>query len=104
MFQKKEKKIGVDRLDLYINPPRMLFGEGAIEKIGEETKQIDERISRVQVITDSNIEKSGLLENLVNHLEKRTWNAKLISVNLLSQPKRVSSILSEPLGQADLMP
>ena len=64
--------MGINRLDLYINPPRLLFGEGAIEKIGEETKQIDERISRVQVITDSNIEKSGLLENLVNHLEKRT--------------------------------
>ncbi len=62
--------MGVNRLDLYINPPRMLFGEGAIEKIGEETKQIDERISRVQVITDSNIEKSGLLQNLVNQLKK----------------------------------
>ena len=68
--------MGVDRLDLYINPPRMLFGEGAIEKIGEETKQIDERISRVQVITDSNIEKSGLLENLVNQLEKTDLECK----------------------------
>ena len=51
-----------NRMDLYINPPRILFGKGAIKKLGAEIKNIKESICNLLIITDTNMEKNGILK------------------------------------------
>jgi len=59
-----------NRIDLYINPPRILFGNGAIKKLGTEIKNIKESIFNLLIITDKNMEKNGILKEVEDELKR----------------------------------
>ncbi len=48
------------------NPPRMIFGIGASKKVGEEAKRLG--VSKVLLVSDSNIEKTGILGGIMKSI------------------------------------
>jgi alcohol dehydrogenase class IV len=57
------------------NPQRIVFGVGASEKIGDEAKRLG--ADKVLVISDDNIEKAGLLRNILKSIKENDLEPSL---------------------------
>ena len=58
----------LSRIDEYRHPPRVVFGIGAVNKVGEIAKEIAKNTSAI-IITDKAHEKIGVIEGPQKSLE-----------------------------------
>ena len=66
-------------------PPRFVFGNGAIESIGDEAELIFGKHKKIMIVTDEGIVKAGLLEEAISSLEKK-GNKIVVFDKVLPEP------------------
>ena len=59
----------LSRIDEYRHPPRIVFGVGAVNKVGEIAKEIAKNTSAI-IITDKTLQKIGVIEGPKKSLEE----------------------------------
>jgi alcohol dehydrogenase len=58
----------------YQMPKRFVFGNGAIESIGDEAQMIFGKNKKVMIVTDKGVVKAGLIDDAVKSLEKAGYH------------------------------
>jgi alcohol dehydrogenase class IV len=76
------------RINEFQNPKKIIFGIGAVEKVGQEIKSLN--ASNVFVVTDENIEKTGIAGKILTELEKANLDYTLYKIPA-SEPTMDSS-------------
>jgi alcohol dehydrogenase YqhD (iron-dependent ADH family) len=74
-----EENLAIMRINEFQNPQRMVFGVGAAGKVGEEAKRFG--ADRVFVVSDENIEKAGILGNVLKALKEKSLDVKLHKIS-----------------------
>jgi alcohol dehydrogenase class IV len=70
-----KENLAIMRINEFQNPQKMVFGVGAAEKVGEEAKRLG--AGKVFVVSDENIEKVGILSNILKSLREKGLDVKL---------------------------
>jgi len=73
-----EEKIATLRINEFQNPRKMIFGVGAVDRVGEESKKLGGE--RIFVVSDENIEKAGILGRILRSLRSRELDIKLYRI------------------------
>ena len=66
-------------------PPRFVFGDGAIDSIGEEAEMVFGPNKKIMIVTDGGIVKAGLLDGAISALEKKK-NMVVVFDKVLPEP------------------
>lgn len=74
-----KENLAIMRINEFQNPQKMVFGVGAAGKVGEEAKRLG--AGRVFVVSDENIEKVGILSNILKSLREKGLNVKLHKIS-----------------------
>jgi alcohol dehydrogenase class IV len=74
-----KENLAIMRINEFQNPQKMVFGVGAAGKVGEEAKRLG--AGRVFVVSDENIEKVGILSNILKSLREKGLDVKLHKIS-----------------------
>jgi alcohol dehydrogenase class IV len=61
------------------NPPRVLFGPGSLEHVGDEVKALAQKSKNVLVITDKFLESSGVISKVTDQMSKSGLDATVVA-------------------------
>lgn len=72
-----EKNIAILSISEFQNPQKIIFGINAVDRVGEEVKQLGERVF---VVSDENIEKAGILSKVLKSLEEKELDVTVYKI------------------------
>jgi len=73
-----EKNLPILRISEFQNPQKIIFGVGAVDRVGEEAKRLGG--GKILVVSDGNIEKAGILGKILKLSEEKEPDIQLYKI------------------------